>query len=533
MPCQQKNYSFLFKLIAAIICLQFGSYAQSTRIMPIGNSITEGDGGDATYRYFLWHLLIDNGYDVDLVGTNYGAKDGPSPYDFDQDHQGEWGIQAGQVLPEIGDQARATLPDMVLIHLGTNDIGHDNDIPGETAETCAHRTSLELMDIIDTLRSVNPDVVVFLAQIIPAYFDDWVRVLNDSIAFYGNAQSTARLPVIIVDQYNALDYVVAPDGDYKDGLHPNQNGEEKMATTWFAAIENFYTINPRIIPMGGAFVDSVTVTCATSASNASLYYTLDGSTPTTDDFLYSAPFYLEGDTTLELAVRTFLDDGSDTSLTATASFVVTPDLTPPEILSVFALNDHEVLVEFSEEITRTSGEDISNYEIDNFASVNGAVMQDDSQSVILTTSPLMTDVSYTLTANDIGDRSIAGNAITPDSRATFILESATVGTFIEENGVCVMEAEHYTELNQRTDEVVWVESTLVSGHEGDGYMVVPNNTAPDNSSWDNACEVAYDVQISTPGIYYIAVRMLALSGYDNSARVGARYRNVLYGKPDD
>ncbi|MBD3345430.1 MAG: PKD domain-containing protein [Chitinivibrionales bacterium] len=517
---RQNNYPLLLKFLIPIICLITGVIAQPTRIMPIGNSITEGDGGDATYRYFLWHLLIDNGYDVDFVGTKYGTKDGPSPYDFDQDHQGTWGIRSDEVLTQIGDWARATNPDMALIHLGTNDIGYDNDIHGETAETCAHKTSLELMNIIDTLRSVNSDIVVFLAQIIPAYFDDWVRVLNDSIGFYGNAKSIARSPVIIVDQYNALEYIVAPDGDYKDGLHPNLNGQEKMANTWFAAVESYHTINPRIIPMGGAFVDSVTVTCSTSAQNASLYYTLDGSVPTTDDSLYQAPFYLEGDTSLELAVRTFLDDGSDTSLTTMASFVVTPDLTPPGILSVSALNVHEVLVEFSEEITRPSGEDISNYEIDNFVSVSGAVMQDDSQSVILTTGSLIPDVSYSLTVNDIRDRSIAGNVITPNSQASFILESATAGTFIEENGICVMEAEHYTELNQRADEVVWVESTLVSGYEGDGYMVVPNNTAPDNSSWDNACEVAYDVQISTPGTYSIAVRMLALNGYDNSARVG-------------
>ncbi|MBD3343555.1 MAG: DUF5107 domain-containing protein, partial [Chitinivibrionales bacterium] len=225
------------------------------RIMPIGNSITEGNGGDPTYRYFLWQDLVTNGYNVNLVGTNYGTKDGPSSYDFDQDHQGTWGIKSDEALQLIGDQAGATTPDMVLIHLGTNDIGHDNDIAGMTAEQCAHNTSLELMDIIDALRSVNPEVVVFLAQIIPAYFDSWVVVLNDSIAKYGAEKSTAQSPVVVVDQHSALTYM----DDYADGLHPNQSGQEKMGHTWFAAIQEYFALEPRIVPAGGTFTDSVTV----------------------------------------------------------------------------------------------------------------------------------------------------------------------------------------------------------------------------------------------------------------------------------
>jgi len=69
--------------------------------------------------------------------------------------------------------------------------------------------------------------------------------------------------------------------------------------------------DPTIVPNGGAFApmfDLVTLSCTTSG--AQIYYTLDGSVPTTSSILYSAPFML-GKGLIQvscIAVKTGMED---------------------------------------------------------------------------------------------------------------------------------------------------------------------------------------------------------------------------------
>jgi Chitobiase/beta-hexosaminidase C-terminal domain/Bacterial lectin len=56
---------------------------------------------------------------------------------------------------------------------------------------------------------------------------------------------------------------------------------------------------PAISPAGGTFSGSQQVTITDSVSGASIYYTVDGSTPTTGSTLYTGPFQLTTDTTVQ------------------------------------------------------------------------------------------------------------------------------------------------------------------------------------------------------------------------------------------
>ena len=83
-----------------------------------------------------------------------------------------------------------------------------------------------------------------------------------------------------------------------------------LATTFVAT--------PIISPDGGVFTNSVLVTLTDPTAGASIYYTLDGTVPTTSSILYSAPFELTGSSLITVGG---FKAGAVASGTASASFI--------------------------------------------------------------------------------------------------------------------------------------------------------------------------------------------------------------------
>ncbi|MDB6111083.1 MAG: hypothetical protein JWR69_2833, partial [Pedosphaera sp.] len=78
-----------------------------------------------------------------------------------------------------------------------------------------------------------------------------------------------------------------------------------------------FLATPVIAPSGGIFTNSVVVSMSSPSNGVAIYYTLDGSTPTTNSVLYTGPFTLTN-TTAVLAVATV--PGQPNSGVAAASF---------------------------------------------------------------------------------------------------------------------------------------------------------------------------------------------------------------------
>lgn len=193
---------------------------RAVRIMPLGDSITQGNWRHDSYRRELWQLLKGHGYVVDFVGTSRWNHWGPPPHtDFDRDHEGHWGWRIDEVLPRIAAWAAEAAPDIVLIHLGTNDV-----LQGEDPQDVAR----ELGELIAALRRARPGVACLVAELIPAHgMTAEIRGANAAIRRLVSLDQPGER-VIVVDQYAGFDVARMT----YDGVHPNVDGERHLAARW-------------------------------------------------------------------------------------------------------------------------------------------------------------------------------------------------------------------------------------------------------------------------------------------------------------
>lgn len=99
-------------------------------------------------------------------------------------------------------------------------------------------------------------------------------------------------------------------------VHP-QDYVTDLGTHTFTPGGGNNTATPVFNPGGGAYTGPVTVTITCSTPSSSIYYTIDGSTPTTSSTLYIAPVNISSTTTLK-AIATA--PGMDPSYVATAIY---------------------------------------------------------------------------------------------------------------------------------------------------------------------------------------------------------------------
>ncbi|MDX2109540.1 MAG: sugar-binding protein [Verrucomicrobiota bacterium] len=101
--------------------------------------------------------------------------------------------------------------------------------------------------------------------------------------------------------------------------------------------------------------------------------------------------------------------------------------------------------------------------------------------------------------------------------------TATRQPFVESNGLIVMEAENYETLVPRSDPTPYRISSSTSGYSGTGYIDTANNStqnSTDSAGWNAATEVTYRFIVPTAGSYGVRIRLIALTGGDDSSFAG-------------
>ena len=193
------------------------------RIMPVGDSITQGGGATyATYRVVLAAKLRAAGFRFEFVGSQVTATpQGPLR------HEGYGGKNA-EFLAGILDAKLAAAPaDILMIQAGHNHFAEEKPIPGIVAATRA---------MVAAARRRNPQVVVLVAQVTPAgklpkY--SYIPELNLALAALAGELDRPGQRVVAVDLATGFD--VAAD-TIADRVHPNDRGAEKIARRWAEAL---------------------------------------------------------------------------------------------------------------------------------------------------------------------------------------------------------------------------------------------------------------------------------------------------------
>ena len=218
------------------------------RVMPLGDSITEGTQVPGGYRIGLWQRAVTAGYRVDLVGSQFN---GPATLG-DHDHEGHPGWRIDQIDANIGGWLGNTKPRTVLLHIGTNDILQNFDVSGAPSR---------LSTLIDHITAAAPSADVFVATIIPlasASQEAAGRSFNATIPGIVQAKVNAGKRVHLVDMHAAL-----TTADLIDGIHPTAGGYDKMAAAWYAALRSVPGTlgDPGSPGTGGALVSTASGRC--------------------------------------------------------------------------------------------------------------------------------------------------------------------------------------------------------------------------------------------------------------------------------
>jgi len=218
------------------------THSGAWKIMMLGDSIT----ATTCYPQLVYQDLRAAGHtNFSFVGgivnnQGCGVSGLPAGGLLTEGHSGELVVtdtNNGSVL----NWFKANPPDIVVMHFATNDVWGN---PGQSTATGVLNA---YTTVLANLRSVNPNAIMFVAQIIPvnptgnncgsANPCNYEATLDAGIPAWATAHTTATLPVYAVNLENLYNNGYFPNSTYTtDGVHPLLAGSQPMGTTMSAAM---------------------------------------------------------------------------------------------------------------------------------------------------------------------------------------------------------------------------------------------------------------------------------------------------------
>ncbi len=210
-------FSFLLSTIGFAQPIDPSKYASQIKVACIGNSITYGSGIDNrplnSYPAQLQRMLGEQWVVRNFgVGGRVMLKKGDYPF---------WNEEAYS-------QAKAFLPDVVIIKLGTNDTKPQN-------WKFKNEFYSDYKAMVKELKALSSHPQIFLCKPVPAYAIQWG--INDSIIVHGIIPAVEKLAkdekLSVIDLYTALSGKAEL---FPDRIHPNPEGAGLMAQTIYKAL---------------------------------------------------------------------------------------------------------------------------------------------------------------------------------------------------------------------------------------------------------------------------------------------------------
>jgi lysophospholipase L1-like esterase len=208
------------------------------KIMPFGDSITQGYNVPGGYRAPLFHLALAASRNITFVGSaaDYSVPtvDGVM---FPKNHEGHGGytIEGNNGIAQfVSTSIPSYKPNIITLMIGTNDINGNNNVADAPNR---------LGNLLDSIFMRDANILVVLAQIVPTANDgtnNAVKAYNAALPNVVSARVSSGKHVVLVDMYTAF----TKDANYKqsllgDNLHPNQTGYNLMADVWFQALSPY------------------------------------------------------------------------------------------------------------------------------------------------------------------------------------------------------------------------------------------------------------------------------------------------------